>query len=505
MTSISTITRPILLLWCCWYWTRTNALKHSVVLNHDHRSLIGPVGVPFGFLEGGHYEMMIRNFHLHGSSSIDAVEAVGLLLKKFKNEADFNEYMQIIQNDQSCAFEYFIEDNDDTVFNMDDDSYSENGPIENFPGQGIFYSLKPRARWDTDIPIEYVFKAGEEGLYFLIYQICPLDADIQTSIQLDFHFCNIDAFGTRTFLSAGEIHLPRVFLFFAISYLTCFLVWYTNIQDIRKGGKGHFEKDAAARPIIYPIHQLMTLLLLVKFISVIFESCRYYYIGWKGHAELLTLLYYFATAIKTSFLFVVILLLGTGWSIVKNFVSKSERNMIFCILVLQAINNIALTVISNENEGDAGYDRWLALLHLVDIICCCAVLIPLVWQVNALEKNAGIDDWDDEEEHEMGLQDGEKNATLEKLKLFRSFYLLVVGYIYATRILVYLFASALDYRHLWLRHFVVELVTLAFYVVVGIMFRPMSENPYLSTARDEEEEGLIETSVVEMQSNDKVS
>jgi hypothetical protein len=72
-----------------------------------------------------------------------------------------------------------------------------------------------------------------------------------------------------------------------------------------------------------------------------------------------------------------------------------------------------------------------------------------------------------------------------KLKLFRSFYLLVVGYIYMTRIVVYLFATMLDYRHTWMRHFVIELVTLAFYVTVGMQFRPMSENPYLTIHQTE--------------------
>jgi hypothetical protein len=43
----------------------------------------------------------------------------------------------------------------------------------------------------------------------------------------------------------------------------------------------------------------------------------------------------------------------------------------------------------------------------------------------------------------------------------------------------------LDYRHTWMRHFVIEAFTLAFYVTVGIQFRPMSENPYLTVKQDE--------------------
>lgn len=183
-------------------------------------------------------------------------------------------------------------------------------------------------------------------------------------------------------------------------------------------------------------------------------------------------------------------MIGSGWSFVKPFLNDREKKVIFIILVLQIVNNIALTVLSNETEGEKSYERWLATLHLVDIVCCCAVLVPIVWQVNSLEKSVEVDDVDeqDEEEREMGLESGEKGEIMSKLKLFRSFYLLVVAYIYSTRILVYLFATMLDFKHLWLRYFVVEVVTLAFYVVVGFMFRPQVDNPYLSVKKGEDDE-----------------
>jgi NADH:ubiquinone oxidoreductase subunit 3 (subunit A) len=200
------------------------------------------------------------------------------------------------------------------------------------------------------------------------------------------------------------------------------------------------------------------------------------------------------TFVKGTLLFTVILLIGSGWSFVKPFLSDREKKIIFVILALQVVNNIALTVLSNETEGEGSYERWTAIMHLVDIVCCCAVLIPIVWQVNALEKSVEVADdveEQDEEEREMGLESGEKGEEiLTKLKLFRSFYLLVVLYIYSTRILIYLFATMLNYKHLWVRYFVVEVVTLVFYVVVGFMFRPEANNPYLSVMKDEEADSL---------------
>jgi NADH:ubiquinone oxidoreductase subunit 3 (subunit A) len=139
------------------------------------------------------------------------------------------------------------------------------------------------------------------------------------------------------------------------------------------------------------------------------------------------------------------------------------------------------------------------VLHFVDILCCCAVLVPIVWQVNSLEKSveaeidkATNDDKSTTSKKSTAVTEVESEVpasveaakTLRKLKQFRSFYLLVVAYIYFTRIVVFLFATILGFRQTWLRYFITELGTLAFYAVVGVLFRPMEDNPYLEMTRE---------------------
>jgi hypothetical protein len=170
--------------------------------------------------------------------------------------------------------------------------------------------------------------------------------------------------------------------------------------------------------------------------------------------------------------------------------------MILSVLVLQVVNNIALIMLAGETEGEASFEGWSAVLHLVDIICCCAVLIPIVWQVNALEAKLERGDDENKTEHEqlqpsMVASAEEAAHTLSKLKLFRSFYLAVVAYIYFTRIGFYLFATILDYKHIWVRYFVIELATLFFYVVTGIVFRPQSDDDYVAVNRKDDEETEI--------------
>ena len=84
--------------------------------------------------------------------------------------------------------------------------------------------------------------------------------------------------------------------------------------------------------------------------------------------------------------------------------------------------------------------------------------------------------------------DGKAHNSLTKLTLFRQFYVMVVAYIYFTRIVVYLLEATVPFYLLWLGPFSTEAATLAFYVVTGFKFRPAVDNPYLPV-RSEDLEG----------------
>lgn len=102
---------------------------------------------------------------------------------------------------------------------------------------------------------------------------------------------------------------------------------------------------------------------------------------------------------------------------------------------------------------------------------------------------------------------------LARLTQFRQFYMIVVGYVYFTRIIVYLMSITLSYklvRHntlsccvvsavltfallcasmqTWLGPLSSELATLAFFFVTGYKFRPTSENPYLQVKTEDDED-----------------
>jgi G protein-coupled receptor 107 len=107
------------------------------------------------------------------------------------------------------------------------------------------------------------------------------------------------------------------------------------------------------------------------------------------------------------------------------------------------------------------------------VACCCAVLFPIVWSIRTLR--------------ETSKTDGKAARNLAKLTLFRQFYMVVIGYLYFTRIIVYALKTIASYKYRWVSVAAEEAVTLAFYLYMFYMFRPVEKNQYF-VLDDEEEE-----------------
>lgn len=524
------------LLWCCLLPAPAVATRHTFTSRDDGRLLIGPIGVPFGFNPGGHLNVTVADFsmavghrrHSHARTHeetraaeeriLGTVEA-GLLLRRFRTESDFATWRMQIAEDGMCAFQgaraargadgETDEDGGGGGGGGDDASDLDASLVDSADvgGRGIFLPLREgRRTWGIGgAPgMAHVFAddGSESGLYFLIYQVCLAAGaedeaslrhlhEVRSTFDLDLVMRNPSASGSDrrgesySYLTAGEMSLPGIFLLFSVGYAILTVVWMGVLSR--------------ARARVVAVHMLMGALLVVKTLSVLFESVRYHYIQITGHAEFWTAMYYAVAFVKGTFLFTVILLLGSGWSFVKPYLNDGERRIVAIVLVLQVIDNIAVVVLNAETEGEQSYDDWSAVLHLVDILCCCAVLVPIVWSVNSLERTveggrevgggAAADPEDPAQAEGLAPRSGSEDAkTLEKLKLFRSFYLQVVAYVYFTRIIVYLFATMLDYQHTWMRYFVTEAGTLAFYLVVGMKFRPTADNPYLALRTEDDGE-----------------
>ncbi|KAM9176660.1 protein GPR107 isoform 3-T3 [Mergus octosetaceus] len=272
----------------------------------------------------------------------------------------------------------------------------------------------------------------------------------------------------ESYLSAGEIPLPKLYISMALFFFLSGTVW---IHILRK-----------RRNDVFKIHWLMAALPFTKSLSLVFHAIDYHYISSQGFPiEGWAVVYYITHLLKGALLFITIALIGTGWAFIKHILSDKDKKIFMIVIPLQVLANVAYIIIESTEEGTTEYGLWKEILFLVDLLCCGAILFPVVWSIRHLQ--------------EASATDGKAAINLAKLKLFRHYYVMIVCYIYFTRIIAILIKIAVPFQWKWLYQLLDEMATLVFFVLTGYKFRPASDNPYLQLSQDDEDDLQMEAVV----------
>ncbi|XP_070829520.1 protein GPR108 [Chaetodon trifascialis] len=297
-----------------------------------------------------------------------------------------------------------------------------------------------------------------EGLYSLKFHYCQ---NRSPGRKLPYSFTvEVTERNPGGYLSAAEIPLSRLYIGMAGVFFTAAMVWVYTLMKHRYS--------------VFKIHWLMAALAFTKSTSLVFHSINYHFINTEGHPiEGWAVMYYITHLLKGALLFITLALIGTGWAFVKYILSDKEKKIFMIVIPLQVLANVAYIIIESTEEGSSEYYLWKEILFLVDLICCGAILFPVVWSIRHLQ--------------EASSTDGKAAMNLEKLKLFRHYYVMIVCYIYFTRIIAILLKVTMPFQWQWCYEFLVEVSTLIFFVLTGYKFRPASNNPYLQLPQDEED------------------
>jgi G protein-coupled receptor 107 len=377
---------PIVVLLC----SPVYGLIHHLTIKDDSRQMFEIE--TFGFMVGGVLNITVRDFLMHHDKKGQSDNKIGLLLRSSssENEAQKNLEKNIAQG--KCI-------------------------LDDMQTGDIFIDMSDSTKWKK-LSTHRVIPANGAGLYSLIFARCRPVGNHNVNFVMDAVFVNPGP----NYLSAGETPLPKMYMALFAVYSGALWLWCWVICR-RNGDKANH------------IHYLMGALMAVKCLSLVCESIRYHYIALTGYSEGWSFFYYIFASLQGSMIFTVILLIGSGWSLVKPFLNSREKNVVLAVLVLQVLNNIAMVVIEETSPGSVGWVTWRDVLHLVDIACCIAILYPIFWSINHFRQAAEAD--------------GKAKDNLQKLQLFRQFYVMVLCYIYFTRVIVFLLTATVSVRALF--------------------------------------------------------
>ncbi|KFK38350.1 hypothetical protein AALP_AA3G102700 [Arabis alpina] len=404
---------------------RTAAEIKSLTISDDNRPMI--LFEKFGFTQSGQVSVSVSSVSVTPSPSAPNPDPARLGFFLMSEESLLQVLLEIQQNPSFCVL---------------DSPYV----LHLF----TFHELAA-SKYD------HLYPVTSPNEYSLFFVNCVPETKVSMKVRTEMY--NLDPNGSKDYLPAGSTRLPGLYLFFFLGYLAFLGVWGYACWINKR--------------VVHRIHILMAALLLMKALNLICAAEDKHYVKVTGTPHGWDVLFYIFQFIRVVLLFTVIVLIGTGWSFLKPFLQEKEKNVLMIVVPLQVLANIASIVIGETGPFIKDWVTWNQIFLLVDIVCCCAILFPIVWSIRSLK--------------ETSKTDGKAARNLAKLTLFKQFYIVVIGYLYFTRIVVFALKTIAAYKYRWVSNAAEEIASLAFYMLMFYMFRPVEKNEYF-VIDDEEEE-----------------
>ncbi|KAI8341286.1 lung seven transmembrane receptor-domain-containing protein [Chlamydoabsidia padenii] len=407
-------------------------------LTNDERKLVEVAD--FGFLENGQLTLTLENYKLSNNTSPGTVafyirkgHAIGTLLQ------DQDQSSPNTNSGISCLLDNrFVKDElDDKV-----------AEVHNIP-------TPITESWTTHFDVG----TQEAGVWQVLFVNCK---DTAVSFKLTVDEVNPG----NNHLSAGDSPLPLVYGLSSFAYLSAAAYWI-HLLLVRKDTK------------VFRAHWLMLILMVIIVVNKALQSAKYHYMkigvlsgGWS-------IGFYVFASIKGLLSILIIVLLASGWMFIKPFLSSRDKSVISIVVPLQILANVASAIGGEAALGSAEWPFWNMLFPIIDLVACGIIL----WTILQTRKNLGTGT----------TADGKETDVMGKYKLWSSFYVVTLIYIYVTRIIVQLLQAILPFQYVsWFGEAVSEIATLSFYIFIGLKFRPYADNPYMQVANDPDEEDSLE-------------
>lgn len=401
----------------------------TLTITADSRPMI--LFEKFGFTHTGHVTVSVSGVSVASTLSSPDPSRLGFFL--LSEESLLQVLMELQQNPSFCVLDsqYIL-----SLFTFRD------------------LSPPPHASFNQSYPV------SSPNEYSLFFANCAPESQVTMSVRTTVY--NIDNGKTKDYLSAGQTQLPALYFLFSLAYFAFLVFWIHTCYRNKRS--------------VHRIHMLMAGLLMMKALNLICAAEDKHYVKVTGTPHGWDVLFYIFQFIRVVLLFTVIVLVGTGWSFLKPFLQEKEKKVLMIVIPLQVLANVASVVIGETGPFIKDWVTWNQVFLLVDIVCCCAIIFPIVWSIRSLR--------------ETSKTDGKAARNLAKLTLFRQFYIVVIGYLYFTRIVVFALRTIAAYRYQWVSNAAEEIASLAFYLVMFYMFQPAEKNEYFVLDEEEEEAAM---------------
>ncbi|KAF7143183.1 hypothetical protein RHSIM_Rhsim05G0008400 [Rhododendron simsii] len=291
------------------------------------------------------------------------------------------------------------------------------------------------------------------GIYF---SNCEPNTSISMHVHVETY--NVDQDG-KDYLEVGRTQLPMIYFIFSVLYLPFLALWvyicFKNRSFVRK------------------IHILMAILIVMKWLNLFFEAEDKHFIKVSGTPHGWDLWFYLFHCLRALLLLTVIMLIGTGWTILKPTLHANDKEILAMGVTIQVFASIAHVYTDEIGPSNRYYLFFTLVLLLVDLVGFAIVFVPTNSSIKTLKEAAETD--------------GTAARDLGKMRLLRNFNGCVLVF-WQLKWSAWIYVSMVpedDCGLEWLIVTVEETVAVGFYVGMFYLFRPREQNEYF-IVQDEE-------------------
>ncbi|KAJ0235091.1 Protein CANDIDATE G-PROTEIN COUPLED RECEPTOR 6 [Hirschfeldia incana] len=303
------------------------------------------------------------------------------------------------------------------------------------------------------------YQVTSPGVYSLFFASCVPGTKVSMKFQTEMY--NLDPNGSKYYLPAGSTQLPGLFFVLTLCYLTFFGLWVYLCYNKKQR-----------------IHVLIAALLLTKALSLVCAAEVKHYVSTTGTPHGWSIPFYVFQFMANVLLFMVIVLVGTGWSLLKPKLQEKEKKLLMMVIPFEVISTIGSVVIGETGPYVQNWLLWTYIFLFAEVCCWVAMRWVIVLWMCFLRKTS--------------------RKTVITSPFFGKFYSLVFVYLIFTRVGVLALREIVDYKDQWVSNAAGEIATLAFYALMCYyMFRPMERNGYFDDEDYEEEEVLLQSFALE--------
>ncbi|KAJ1969270.1 hypothetical protein H4R35_006188 [Dimargaris xerosporica] len=284
----------------------------------------------------------------------------------------------------------------------------------------------------------------------------------QPTRRLSFQFHSDALNPPENHLSAGDIPLPRLYLAAGLAYLGLCGLWAWLLQQFKQAYKRMHPHDLASPPPIAGHHQLLLGFLVLVAIHKLLQSYKFTHVAQGMDNDVWVIGFYVFAFLKGLLGILIVALIASGWLFIRPFLTSTDKKVIMCVVPLQVLANIAHIVQSESAIGSVERSTWMSIVPFVDFGAFLIILWTIIQTRRHLQRASEVDD--------------KAADNLRKYKVWGSFYIYTLIYLYGTRIVAQYLNVSLPYQYIrWVSELIIEVTSIGFYMVIGYIFRPLGD------------------------------